>query len=171
MSGIGVLKGDEGGFRPTDTVRRSEAAKIIAYLLIGNAAQADALSTSNDPFTDVPASHWAAGYIAYCANAGIINGMGDGTFAPDSPVTGLQFAKMLLCALGYNANDEYVSDDWSIKVSKDALTLELFKSNLGGATNTPATREECALYAFNILEKEKVSYSALLGGYITSGTQ
>ena len=136
-----------------------------------NAAQADALSTSNDPFTDVPASHWAAGYIAYCAQRGIINGMGDGTFAPDSPVTGLQFAKMLLCALGYNANDEYVSDDWSIKVSKDALTLELFKSNLGGATNTPATREECALYAFNILEKEKVSYSALLGGYITSGTQ
>ena len=136
-----------------------------------NAAQADALSTSNDPFTDVPASHWAAGYIAYCANAGIINGMGDGTFAPDSPVTGLQFAKMLLCAVGYNANDEYVNDDWAIVVSKDALRLDIFKGNLGGATNTPATREECALYAFNATTKvDKVSYSALLGGYITSGS-
>ena len=171
MSGIGVLKGDEGGFRPTDTVRRSEAAKIIAYLLIGNAAQADALSTSKDPFTDVPASHWAAGYIAYCANAGIINGMGDGTFQPDSPVTGLQFAKMLLCAVGYNANDEYVNDDWAIVVSKDALRLDIFKGNLAGATNTAATREECALYAFNATTRvDKVSYSALLGGYITSGS-
>ena len=168
MSGIGVLVGDEGGFRPTDTVRRSEAAKIIAYLLIGNAAQADQLSTTIAPFTDVPANHWAAGYIAYCTQAGIINGMGDGTFQPDSPVTGLQFAKMLLCALGYNANNEYVSDDWSIMVSKDALALKLFDKNIAGANNTPATREECALYAFNAIQKQKVTYSALLGGYIES---
>lgn len=169
MSGIGVLVGDEGGFRPTDTVRRSEAAKIIAYLLIGNAAQADRLSTTVDPFTDVPASHWAAGYIAYCVQAGIINGMGDGTFQPDSPVTGLQFAKMLLCAIGYNANSEYVTDDWTIQVSKDALALKLFEKNLAGANNTPATREECALYAFNAIRKYKVTYSALLGGYIETG--
>lgn len=169
MSGIGVLVGDEGGFRPTDTVRRSEAAKIIAYLLIGNAAQADALSTTVDPFTDVPASHWAAGYIAYCTQAGIINGMGDGTFQPDSPVTGLQFAKMLLCAIGYNANNEYVTDDWTIQVSKDALALKLFEKNIAGANNTPATREECALYAFNAIQKYKVTYSALLGGYIETG--
>ena len=145
MSGIGVLIGDESGFRPTDTVRRNEAAKIIAYIMIGDSKRADALTTATDPFTDVPATDWAAGYIAYCVNAGVINGMGDGTFQPYSPVTGLQFAKMLLCALGYNANDEYVNNDWTISVSKDALRLGIFDKNPAGASNTPATREECAL--------------------------
>ena len=32
LSAIGVLEGDEKGFRPDDTVKRSEAAKIICAL-------------------------------------------------------------------------------------------------------------------------------------------
>ncbi len=94
MSGIGILAGDARGFRPADSITRAEAAKIIAYIMIGNSGQADALKASSDPFSDVPASHWAAGYISYCATSGIIAGMGDG-YHPNDNVTGLQFAKML----------------------------------------------------------------------------
>lgn len=56
------------------------------------------------PFDDVAADHWAAGYIAYCANAGIINGNGAGSFLPDQEVTAYQFGKMLLTAVGYGVN-------------------------------------------------------------------
>ncbi len=52
-------------------------------------------------FTDVPAEHWAFQYIAQASNLGIINGMGDGTFAPDDNITYEQAMKMIVCALGY----------------------------------------------------------------------
>ena len=178
MSGIGILQGDAAGFRPTDTITRAEATKIIAYIMIGDSARADALKTSSDPVNDVPASYWAAGYIAYCANAGIVNGVGGGNFNPNANVTGLEFAKMLLCALGYGVNKEYTGTDWSISTSRDALRLGIFKNNIAGASLEDATREECALYAFNTIAGVstiageygigKVSYSSLLGGYINS---
>ena len=75
MTGIGILAGDARGFRPGDDITRAEAAKIIAYIMVGNSGQADALKAASDPFSDVPASHWAAGYISYCASTGIIMGM------------------------------------------------------------------------------------------------
>lgn len=52
-------------------------------------------------FTDVPYDHWACGYIAQARNSGLIDGMGDGTFAPDEPVTYEQAMKMVICALGW----------------------------------------------------------------------
>ena len=48
-------------------------------------------------FTDVDASHWAKNYIQTAYNLGIIAGMGDGTFAPDAPVTYEQALKMVVC--------------------------------------------------------------------------
>ena len=133
--------------------------------MIGNAKQADALTTTADPFADVSKDHWAAGYIAYLAQEGVVNGY-NGKFNPNDEVTGLAFAKMLLTALGYGVNNEYVGADWAINVAKDALNYGIFDGNLAGANNVAATREECALYAFNSLLKSKVTYSALLGGYI-----
>ena len=53
------------------------------------------------PFGDVPASHWAAGYVAFASDRGIINGYGNGMFGPTDPVTYEQMAKMLVCAWGY----------------------------------------------------------------------
>ena len=167
MSGIGVLEGyEDGTFLPTKEVSREEAAKIIAYLMVGSSSEADALSTTADPFEDVSKDRWSAGYIAYLVQKGVINGVGEGKFDPTGKVTGLQFAKMLLTALGYGVNSEYVGETWAINVAKDALQYGIFTDNLGGANNTPATREECALYAFNTLWLKKVTYSALLGGYI-----
>lgn len=170
LSGIGILQGSGGAFRPQATITRAEAAKIIAYLVIGDSKQADALKASSDPFTDVSADYWAAGYIAYCASVGIIKGMGDGSYHPLDNVKGLQFATMLLRALGYGKNGEFEGSDWAINASKWALSLKLFDGNLAGASATEdATREECALYAFNtITGPEKVTYSELLGGYTTS---
>lgn len=172
LSGIGILQGSSGAFRPQATITRAEAAKIIAYMVIGDSKQADALKASSDPFTDVSADYWAAGYIAYCNSVGIIKGMGDGSYHPLDNVTGLQFATMLLRALGYGKNGEFEGSDWSINASKWALSLKLFDGNLAGASATEeATREECALYAFNtITGPKKVTYSELLGGYTTTTT-
>ena len=47
-------------------------------------------------FADVTPDHWSFEGVEALAAKGIINGVGDGMFAPDSSVTREQFAKMLI---------------------------------------------------------------------------
>lgn len=47
-------------------------------------------------FTDVPASHWAADWIAQLAVEGISGGCGKGNFCPEYPVTRAQMAMLLV---------------------------------------------------------------------------
>ena len=49
-------------------------------------------------FTDVPKTHWAYKYIDKVSDAGIMNGIGDGKFAPDEPLTRAQICKILVAA-------------------------------------------------------------------------
>ena len=158
MNAVGVLIGDEkGNFNAKAELTRAQAAKIVAYLDLGGKT-AEAIVGAGNVFTDVPATHWAAGFIEYCAGAGYIAGRGDGTFAPDAKVTGVQFAKMLLCALGYKANIEgYVGSDWTIAISRDANANSLYK-DLSIAANTVLTREQAAQMAFNALKADTVEY-------------
>ncbi len=45
------------------------------------------MSTGGTGFTDVPASHWAAGGIAYAVENGLMAGTSRTTFAPAAPTT------------------------------------------------------------------------------------
>jgi hypothetical protein len=157
MTDLGIINGyDDGSFQPTTIVTREQAAKIVAYMMLG-ASAADALKATYSPFKDVAASRWSAGYIAYCTNAGIINGYGDGNFGPADEVTGYQFGKMLLVALGYGQAGEYTGTTWSINVAKDALVKGVYEGNLDANFNAGATREAATLYAFNSLFIETVN--------------
>lgn len=100
MTAIGVFDGMDGtNFAPNGTLTREQAAKIITYMLMGK-ENADKLTTTIAPYSDVSADRWSAGAIAYCTNAGILSGVGHGKFNPTDKLTGLQFSKMLLVALG-----------------------------------------------------------------------
>ncbi len=159
MAAVGVLAGDgTGNFAPTQELTRAAAAKIVTYLMIG-AEAAEGLTVSAAPFSDVPADHWAAGYIAYLVGEGVVAGIGDGKFDPNGQVTALQFAKMLLVALKYDASlEKLVGADWSINTSKLAAKKKLFSGNDGIKVNDVATRQEAALYAFNALKAVYVEY-------------
>lgn len=169
MVGLGIIEGyDDGTLRPETNYTREQAAKIIAYMQLGP-EKADSLRCTTAPFTDVAADRWSAGYIAYGVEQGIIDGMGDGTFQPEAQLTGYQWAKMLLCAVGYGRNDEYVGSSWSLNTAKDALDKGIFDGDLVGADHTPLQRQQAILYAFNALTNEKASvvvYSPSLGDYI-----
>ena len=169
MVGLGIIEGyEDATLRPTTNYTREQAAKIIAYMQLGP-EKADSLRCTTAPFSDVNADRWSAGYIAYCVEKGIIDGMGDGTFQPEAKLTGYQWAKMLLCAVGYGANDEYVGNSWSLNTAKDALDKGIFDGDLEGADHTPLQRQQAILYAFNALTNEKASvvvYSPSLGDYI-----
>ena len=158
LSTLGVLEGDANGFRPNDTLKRSEAAKIICALNLSPKTAAS-LSADTAPFADVPVSHWAAGYIAEGVDAGILAGVGGGKFAPDAELTGYAYLKMLLVCLGYDAAiEEMTGANWSVNVAKLAKKVGLTDGNDDFVGSAAVTREEAALYALNALQAETVEY-------------
>ena len=159
-SAIGILGGDESGFRPADTLKRSEGAKIVAYLMLGNKA-AESMTGSGTKYTDLPANHWAAGYMEYLTSVGVMGGIGDGKIDPDGALTTTAFAKMLLTALGYDAEIEgFGGSDWAINVQKVAQSVDLFDGNNDVSPSAVITREEAALYSFNTLCTPIVEYDS-----------
>ena len=165
MSAIGVLVGDEKqNFNAKDNLTRAQAAKIISYLLLGNKT-AEALAGSGK-FTDVAKTSWFAGFVDYCASTGVVNGVGDGKFDPNGQLTGYQFAKMLLGALGYDATIQgFTGTDWQINVSKIANLVGLFEGlNIKGTD--VLNREQAAQMAFNTLKSPLVEYNNK-GGNVT----
>ncbi len=97
LTAYGIMEGDpDGNLRLDDTITRAEMTKVIAALL-----GFEGFEPTETQFKDVGEEYWASGYIAFAQASGIVNGMGDGTFAPEADVTNEQVVKMLVCALGY----------------------------------------------------------------------
>ena len=177
MTDVGVFDGMNGSFNPDGTLTREQAAKIITYMLMGK-SDADKLTTTIAPYSDVSASRWSAGAIAYCTNEGIISGMGHNKFAPTDEVTGLQFAKMLLVALGYDAEiEELVGDSWAINTSKLAIAVGLDNGMEEISLSGDLTREQAAQMAFNAMQAPLVEYGSkgttieVNGATVTFGAQ
>ena len=156
MSAVGVFVGADGKFSPKDELTREQAAKLVAYLDLGEKV-AEALPAVK-VFNDVAADRWSAKYVAYCADAGYIVGLGDGNFDPAGKLTGYAFGKMLLCALGYDADVElFAGSNWSIKVAALMQSNDIAKGVSGNAS-AALTREEAAQYCFNALKATCVKY-------------
>ena len=160
ISEISVVDGyEDGSFKPQNTLTRGAAAKIICNLILGPTTAAE-LHADTAPYKDVPTSNTFSGYIAYCAKEKIISGYADGTFRPSAGLTGYAFMKMLLGALGYDAENEgYTGANWSINVAKQAIGIGLNNSLVDEFNGVDqVTREEAALYAFNTLKATMVDY-------------
>ena len=167
MTGIGAIAGyPEGDFRPAGTITRAEAAKMVAYTVLGKTV-ADNLRAQDSSFADVGADlAWAVPSIEYLKSINVINGISATQFNPNGNVTALELAKMLLVALGYGVNGEYVGSGWDLAVAVDASKPDsafftVFGGRKAGASelSAAATREEAALYCFNMINKVLVAYT------------
>ena len=168
MNAVGVFVGDEkGNFNAKDNLTREQAAKIIAYLELGSKA-ADAL-VGGATFTDVASTRWSAGFVGYCAQAAVVNGVGNGKFDPAGQLTALQFGKMLLVELGYDAKAEkMVGTDWAINTSKLMAKTKLM-DGIDGSVNQVLTREKAAQMCLNALEAPMVAYETKGSSIIVNG--
>ncbi|WP_458256183.1 S-layer homology domain-containing protein [Dysosmobacter welbionis] len=174
ISALGVVDGYSGGdFRPDDVLTRGAAAKIICNLILGPTT-ASALNAGTAPFKDVPVTNTFAGYITYCSQQGIISGYADGTFRPTGTLSGNAFMKMLLGALGYDSSIEgYTGANWQVSVIKQASGIGLDDGNDEFVGSQAVTRQEAALYAFNMLQATMVEYdqqNTIVVGDITINT-
>ncbi|MGM9936099.1 MAG: S-layer homology domain-containing protein [Candidatus Ornithomonoglobus sp.] len=97
MQALGVMDGyPDGTFKPEKEVTRAEFLTMLLRLV-----KAQDIQTETTAFSDVPATHFANGYIGYAVARNICSGYGDGLFGPDDPVTYAQAVKMLLGIMGY----------------------------------------------------------------------
>lgn len=157
LSGFGIISGDDkGNFRPNDEIDRDEVAKMVAVLCNGGedieAYYADACTFADTKNT------WAAGYVAYCYHTGIIDGRNATTFDPNASITGYEVAKMLLCVLGFDADEQgYVGKDWKVNVLRDARNFGLL-DDLDKSFNLKNNikRQEVAQMILTALEKPVV---------------
>ena len=76
-------------FRPAGTMQRGMTTTVLHRL-------AGEPPTAYSPvFTDIPSGQWYTQGTIWCAQMGIVNGVGDGRFAPAQVVTRQQIAVML----------------------------------------------------------------------------
>jgi hypothetical protein len=169
MTSIGVINGmTSTTFAPDGSLTREQAAKIICYMMLGPTNAQLVSSATSSTFTDVAADRWSAGYIEYCANLGIINGVGDNKFAPEATLTTAAFTKMLLCALGYKADVEgFTGASWAINVASTAVTAGVYDSDITISATTTITRAQACQLAFNALTAKTVAYTG--GSTMTVG--
>lgn len=126
-SALGIIEGyEDGSVQPDSTVTRAEMATIILRMLNTTAA-----STYSNVFTDVTSEHWAANNIQTAVEQGIVDGMGDGTFVPDGPVTYEQVIKMIVCALNYGTDADRQGGYPNGYISVGGSTLSLLDGVTG----------------------------------------
>ena len=180
LGAIGVLNGfPDDTFRPEATITRAQAAKIIA-MFDNKSSSINGLYTSANPFSDC-VGHWAESYIAYGAKTGIIAGVGGDKFAPEANVTGVQFLKMVLVVLGYDAKAEGLEGkNWDVNTLALAKRVGLIDSlTVKFDFSADLTREQAAVIMLDALRADVVEYGSKLGWngttvkewpYVTGGT-
>ena len=150
----------DGSFKPEGNITRAEVTKMICVAL--NGGKEPAVSTNTTPtFSDVrgTSAAWAEGYIESCAAQGIVSGVGAGKFAPAGNVTGVQLAKMLLVALGYNSDNEgFTGNAWATNVNVRASQKGLYNGLESMDPSAALTRDSAAQMIWNALNAYEVEY-------------
>ena len=156
MSALGVISGmGNNTFDPKGNVTRAQMAKMITYICLGNVEPTAFLGTTTN-LTDIN-GHWAEAYIKYCYSQGIIAGRGNGIFAPDANVTATEAARMLLVAIGYNADVQvYTGSQWSINVTRDAQISKLY-DDVSVTSTEVLNRDKAAQMMYNALTTKTIT--------------
>jgi len=123
-----MIGDDDGQFRPGDTIRRSEFAKVAVEALgMGNIAKSSQYQTK---FPDVVANHWANGYINVAVEQGIIEGDDQGNFRPDDAISYAEAMAILVRSIGHEPAalakggfpGGYISVGSQVGIAKNAVT-------------------------------------------------
>ena len=145
----------DGSFGPSRNMTRAEVTTMFARLLT---EQIEPDKTYTNTFNDVPKSHWAANYIGYMQQFGIINGY-NGSFRPNDPVTRAEFAAIASrfekLTEGTKSFSDVPSTHWAAKYINFAATRGWVTGYPDGTfkPGNPITRAEVAAVTCRLLER------------------
>ncbi|MBQ8588140.1 MAG: S-layer homology domain-containing protein [Clostridia bacterium] len=95
---LGIVEGYSANeYAPDELLSRAEMVTIALRTMDMYAPD----YTGDDIFSDVDGDYWAYYEISAAYEMGLVNGVGDGRFAPEQPVSFNQAVKMLVNVLGY----------------------------------------------------------------------
>ena len=120
-------------FAPTGTLTRAEAAQMLYELMTEQAHKQ--YDCSSNGFRDVPAGQWYTAAVSTLANAGAINGCGDGTFHPNQAISRAQFVTILAGIYGANASGAMPFSDVGRSWYYDAVTTAYANGWVSGLTD------------------------------------
>lgn len=124
-------------------------------------------TTDTSLFTDLDGYTWASDAIGYMKSQGIIDGVGNGLFAPGTNVKREEFAKMLVLTFDMATDDkltgsfeDVVSNSWYVPYVQIASSKGIIKGtdngNFGVGNNI--TREDMAVMCYRALRSEGVEF-------------
>lgn len=138
----------DGTFRPEDTMTRAQCAAMLSRLSPEFQEEKD--YRSSDDFSDVKVKSWAANYIAFARQTGVVRGYTDGTFRPDQAMTRAEFATVVRNALALELEAENAFPDterhWARQAIAQLAQAGILKGYPDGTfrPNEPITRAEAA---------------------------
>lgn len=111
---MGWMKGTSNvKFSPAVTLTRAQAATTLVRAL----GLDETSITNGQKFSDVPLTHWANNEIQISTKKGIFEGVGNGKFAPNDPVTREQMATLLSRITDYEDVKDYKNPFNDVKPS------------------------------------------------------
>lgn len=169
LSELKIVDGyEDGSYKPTNSVKRSEMAKLLIVAL-GKEESAASLEGDTN-FSDVKSNHWASGYINLASSLGLIKGYPDGTFRPDATVSYVEASTMLLRALDYGK--ELDSLNWPTGYMEKANSAGILENVSANTSADAAIRGNVANMLYNTLKANtrKVVASNNTGNVYGDGT-
>ncbi len=110
-------------------------------------------------FTDVPSSHWAHASISEMADKGIMSGVGNNKFAPDTTLTGAQFVTMIVRHF-YEDKLGAGGDKW-YSAFMDVAEREGILADTSITAEGVINRYDMAQLMYNVLKAEGISATPL----------
>ncbi len=157
LTGMGVIDGvTDETFKPAGELTREQAVKIVSFIKLGPDSAKLISKATNAPFEDVGITRWSSGFVAYCANTKIVEGVTNKTFNPAGVLTSAAFTKMLLVAVGFDADATGLNgSSWAINTALTAKASGIFDNNIGVSPEKAITRAEACQLALLALDYSK----------------
>lgn len=126
-------------------MKKSLVSALTTAFVVGAASTTFAAS---NPFSDVPADHWAYDAVAKLAAEGVIEGYGDGTYAGSQAITRYEMAQMVAKAMAKGMNSaeidklaaEFADELNSLGVRVSALEKRIDNVKFSGEARYTARR-------------------------------
>lgn len=164
LEALGIMEGSGGDLMLEKVLTRAEFVTMLIRVLGAE------YENPTVYFDDVGADHWAVSSVATACEMGIVNGIDEKHFAPDTPVLYEEAVKMLVTALGYEVwatkKGGYPTGYIAVAQSVDLL------DDVKGTVGLILRRHAAAQLIYNALETEIVVETGInTNGEIDAATQ